>query len=250
VTVTRDGPGRDIRRTGGLAAGVLDLVLPLAACGTGEPAAGPEPTAISIASSTTGPSASPAPTTIPSAPASTASTDRGAPPSGQGLDAVGAVAAAQAAVADSTVVGLSQDDDDPEWEVTVRVGDDGRELRIGADGSVLRNEADALPSAQRGDLPKVTVTDAIETVEDQVTGGGDRGPAHPAEQPAGLGSVGRDGRGGGLAPVDRRVHRQGRPRGAGLSPRSVQSRCSSKKPAVRSIDRCQVLPSKVWPAPR
>jgi hypothetical protein len=104
VTVTRDGPGRDIRRTGGLAAGVLDLVLPLAACGTGEPAAGPEPTAISIASSTTGPSASPAPTTIPSAPASTASTDRGAPPSGQGLDAVGAVAAAQAAVADSTVV--------------------------------------------------------------------------------------------------------------------------------------------------
>ncbi len=59
--------------------------------------------------------------------------------------AVAAVAVAEKTVADSTVVEVSSDDGRLICEVTVRVGNNGRELRIdGSDGPVLSNQSDRL----------------------------------------------------------------------------------------------------------
>jgi uncharacterized membrane protein YkoI len=161
-----------------LTAGLLTVVLPLAACGGADPAASPEPTSVSIAPSSETPATTAAPS--PSASASSASgpatpkaTDPSIAQSETIRDAAGAVGVAESAVADSTTVEVSRDDDASavEWEVTVRTGDEGRELRIAQDGSVLTNEADSLSSAQRGELPKITVLDAVETAENRFPGG-------------------------------------------------------------------------------
>jgi hypothetical protein len=72
-------------------------------------------------------------------------------------------------VADSTVVVLSKDDDSGSaWEAIVRVGDGGRELRIDSAGEITSNRAESLSAVQRGNLPDVTVSDAIRAAEKRV----------------------------------------------------------------------------------
>jgi uncharacterized membrane protein YkoI len=171
-----DKPSRVVR-SGGLAAGglALALALPLAACSADEPADTPEPTNISIAPSSAPPptSQTPSPPTASSA-APTPPTDPSIAQSEGPLDAAGAVAVAESAVEDGTVVEVSKDDDNAaiEWEVTVRAGDNGRELRIAAaDGTILSNRAHSLSAAQRGDLPTVAVRDAIGTAQKRVKDG-------------------------------------------------------------------------------
>jgi len=87
---------------------------------------------------------------------------------------VDAVAVAENAVPDSTAVEASKDDDagGVVWEVTVRAGENGRELRIaGADGSVLSNESDQLHESQLGAEPKVSIQDAVGIAANQVDNG-------------------------------------------------------------------------------
>ena len=147
------------RRAAGLALGVAALVLPLAACGNDEVSNTPAPTDISIAPPTSAPpsTADPAPSESPS---SSATSKR--PSAGAGLDALGAVKAAETGVADSTVVELSKDDDSGSaWEATVHVGDGGRELRIDSEGEITSNQPESLSAIQRGTMPDVTVSDAI-----------------------------------------------------------------------------------------
>lgn len=166
-----------LRRLGVLGAGLLVIVLPLTACGADQPSTGPEPSGVSIAPSTADPGseppASPAPSARATTPAKPSASDPSTAQSEDQLDATGAVAAAEAAVPDSTAVEVSQDDDSApaEWEVTVRVGDRGRELRIAGNGTVVGNEGASLSSAQRGALPKITATAAIRTAEKRVDGG-------------------------------------------------------------------------------
>jgi uncharacterized membrane protein YkoI len=75
-------------------------------------------------------------------------------------------------VADSTVVVLSKDDDSGSaWEAIVRVGDGGRELRIDSAGEITSNRAESLSAVQRGNLPDVTVSDAIRAAEKRVSDG-------------------------------------------------------------------------------
>ncbi|HEY5981556.1 MAG TPA: PepSY domain-containing protein [Microlunatus sp.] len=159
---------RSIRRTG-LAAGLAAIVLPLTACGNDDMATTPAPTDISIA-----PPTSIAPSTAapaPSASSTSAATSR-RPSASAGLDALGAVKAAETGVADSTVVELSKDDDSgSSWEVTVRVGDGGRELRIDSGGEITSNQAEMLSAVQRGSLPAVTVSEAIKAAEKKVSDG-------------------------------------------------------------------------------
>lgn len=165
---------RRARRTAGLAAGLAALVLSLAACGGDEMASTPTPTDISIApptsalpSSAVPSSAGPAPSESPS----TAGTSK-RPSASAGLDALGAVKAAETGVADSTVVELSKDDDSGSaWEMTVRVGDGGRELRIDAGGEITSDQAESLSAVQRGTLPGVTVSEAIKAAEKRVSDG-------------------------------------------------------------------------------
>lgn len=169
TTVTTARVHRAGRRTVGLAVGLAALLLPLAACGGEEPAAGPEPSSVSIDPSGDPPSPS---GTAPSSAAPTP-TPSSAAPSADPLTAAGAVKAAESAVADSTAVEVSQDDDNAagEWEVTVRAGNNGRELRIGSDGSVVSDRSDRLDDAQLGELPKVTATEAITAAEKRVDKG-------------------------------------------------------------------------------
>lgn len=168
MSVTVVAP-RSTRRAAGLAAGLAALVLPLAACGSDEVSSAPTPTDISIAPPTSADPSSvdPAPSETPTvAPASKR------PSASAGLDALGAVKAAATGVADSTVVQLSRDDDSGSaWEVTVRVGNGGRELRLDAGGEITSNQAGSLSSVQRGTLPDVTVAEAIKTAEKQVSDG-------------------------------------------------------------------------------
>ena len=165
---------RSSRRTAGLAAGLAALVLPLAACGGDEMSSAPAPTDISIAPPTSAvpstgaqSSADPAPSESPS----TAAPSK-RPSASAGLDALGAVKAAETGVADSTVVELSKDDDSGSaWEATVRVGDGGRELRIDAGGEISSNRAESRSAVQRGTLPGVTVSEAIKAAEKRVPDG-------------------------------------------------------------------------------
>jgi len=157
------------RRAAGLVVGLAALVLPLAACGNDEVSNTPAPTDISIAPPTSAApsSADPAP---PESPSSAATSKR--PSASAGLDALGAVKAAETGVADSTVVELSKDDDSGSaWEVTVRVGDGGQELRIDSEGEITSNQPESLSSVQRGTLPDVTVSDAIKAAEKRVSDG-------------------------------------------------------------------------------
>ena len=148
------------------------LLLPLAACGGGNESPGATPTNISIApspapSSPSGPASSPATASKPATDPSTAQTE--------GVqDATAAVAAAEAAVVDSIAVEVSRDDDDNQvvWEVTVRAGKNGRELRISAtDGTVLSNRSERLHESQLGEAPKVTAQEAIKIAEKRVPDG-------------------------------------------------------------------------------
>jgi uncharacterized membrane protein YkoI len=160
---------RSSRRSAGLAAGLAALVLPLAACGGDEMSSTPAPTDISIAPPTAAApsSAAPAP---PESPSTAATSKR--PSASAGLDALGAVKAAETGVADSTVVELSKDDDSGSaWEVLVRVGDGGRELRLDAGGEITSNQAESLSAVQRGNLPGVTVSEAIKAAEKRVSDG-------------------------------------------------------------------------------
>ncbi|HEU5485936.1 MAG TPA: PepSY domain-containing protein [Microlunatus sp.] len=151
-----------------LVIGLPGLTL-LAACGADEVPPGPEPTSISIAPSGAPPGDAPSATT-PSGSRSTR--DPGASPSVGRVDALGAVAAAEAAVADSSAVGLSRDDDDSGvWEVTLRAGENGRSLRIGQDAAVLGNSSEQLDTDQRGEQPTVTIQRAIQTAQQRVVGG-------------------------------------------------------------------------------
>jgi len=180
--VTAAPPSRALR-CGALTAGLAALVFPLAACSGAEPAASPEPTSVSIAPSTAVPPTTEAPSPSASDPSNSASSTRGpvSPPATDPStaqsetirDAAGAVGVAESAVADSTTVKVSRDDDAGvvEWEVTVRTGDSGRELRIAQDRSVLSNEPESLSPAQRGDLPKVTVLDAIDVAQQRFPDG-------------------------------------------------------------------------------
>jgi len=59
----------------------------------------------------------------------------------------------------------------PRDRVRHLVTDDGGELSVGADGAVLNNQSESLSTAQRGDLPKVLIRDAIEVAEKQLDGG-------------------------------------------------------------------------------
>lgn len=169
MTVTTETSTRRAARTGALAVGLVTLAFPLTACAGNDDAASPQPTNISIAPSSTAPS-SPPPSV--SSAASKPATDPSTAQS-ETLDLRGAVAAAEATVADSTAVEVSKDDDDGTvaWEVTVRAGNNGRELRLAADGTVLGNESDSLSAAQRGDLPKTTLLRAVETAEKRIDGG-------------------------------------------------------------------------------
>ena len=160
---------RSSRRAAGLAVGLAALVLPLAACGGDDQASTPAPTDISIAPPTSAApsSADPAPSESPTAAATSKR-----PSASAGLDALGAVKAAETGVADSTVVELSKDDDSGSaWEATVRVGDGGRELRIDSGGEITSNQAESLSAVQRGNLPDVTVSDAIKAAEKKVSDG-------------------------------------------------------------------------------
>jgi len=155
-------------RAAGLAVGLAAVLLPLAACGGDDQAATPAPTDISIAPPTTA-----APTTdpVPSESPTPAATSK-RPSASAGLDALGAVKAAETGVADSTVVELSKDDDSGSaWEATVRVGDGGRELRIDSGGEITGNQPESLSSVQRGTLPGVAVSDAIKAAEKRVPDG-------------------------------------------------------------------------------
>ena len=157
------------RRTAGLVVGLAALVLPLAACDSDDQSSTPAPTDISIA-----PPTSAAPSSAVPAPSESPSTDATSkrPSASAGLDALGAVKAAETGVADSTVVELSKDDDSGSaWEATVRVGDGGRELRIDAGGEITSNQPESLSSVQRGTLPDVTVSDAIKASEKRVPDG-------------------------------------------------------------------------------
>lgn len=142
------------------------LLFPLAACGGGNESPGANPTNISIAPS-------PAPSS-PSAPASKPATDPSTAQTEGVQDATAAVAAAEAAVVDSIAVEVSRDDDDNQvvWEVTVRAGKNGRELRISAtDGTVLSNRSERLHESQLGEAPKVTAQEAIKIAEKRVPDG-------------------------------------------------------------------------------
>ena len=157
------------RRAAGLTVGLATVFLPLAACGNDEGASTPAPTNISIAPPTSAApsSADPAPSESPTAAATSKR-----PSASAGLDALGAVKAAETGVADSTVVELSKDDDSGSaWEATVRVGDGGRELRVDSGGEITGNQAESLSSVQRGTLPDVTVSDAIKAAEKKVSDG-------------------------------------------------------------------------------
>lgn len=145
------------------------LLLPLAACGGGTESPGATPTNISIAPSPA-PSSPPA---SPSAPASTPASDPSTAQTEGVQDATAAVAVAEAAVADSVAVEVSRDDDDQVvWEVTVRAGKNGRELRISAtDGTVLSNRSESLDESQLGEQPKVTAQGAIKIAEKRVPDG-------------------------------------------------------------------------------
>ena len=113
------------RRTAGLVVGLAALVLPLAACGSDDQSSTPAPTDISIAPPTSGPPSPAEPVRDSESPTEAATSKR--PSASAGLDALGAVKAAETGVADSTVVELSKDDDSGSaWEATVRVGDGGR----------------------------------------------------------------------------------------------------------------------------
>lgn len=174
MTPTSDRPRRTLRRVG-LLAGVLALAAPtLAGCGDDhQPPAATSPTPIAVSPSSMSPSSV--------SPSGTATTSQGKPPTGgpsiaqseQIQDAAGAVAIAESAVADSFAVEVSRDDDNGtvQWDVTVRVGNEGRELEIASDGSVLSNHPERLDEAQLGELPKVTATDAIATAQDRVPDG-------------------------------------------------------------------------------
>jgi uncharacterized membrane protein YkoI len=160
---------RPTRRTTGLAIGLAALVLPLSACGSDELSSTPTPTDISIA-----PPTSAAPSSADAGPSEspTAAATSKRPSASAGLDALGAVKAAETGVADSTVVELSKDDDSGSaWEATVRVGDGGRELQIDSGGEITSNQAESLSAVQRGNLPDVTVSDAIRAAEKQVSDG-------------------------------------------------------------------------------
>ena len=164
-------PSRSTRRAAGLAAGLVALVLPLAACGGNDTSTTPAPTDISIAPPTSvPPSSAPSTSDSPSTEESATSTKR--PSASAGLDAAGAVKAAETGVADSTVVELSKDDDSgSSWEVLVRVGGSGRELQVDPGGEITGRQNESLSAVQRGNLPDVTVTDAIRTAEKRVPDG-------------------------------------------------------------------------------
>lgn len=151
----------------------LALLLPLAACGGGidDPAA--NPTNISIAPSAPASSTPPSSTAASSTAAtSVPATDPSTARSEGVQDVATAVAAAESAVADSAAVEASRDDDETAWTVTVRAGENGRELQISAtDGTVLSNRADQLDPAQLGELPGVTAQRAITTAEKRVADG-------------------------------------------------------------------------------
>lgn len=164
-------PSGSTRRAAGLVAGLAALVLPLTACGGGDTATTPAPTDISIAPPTSTPSASTPTSTAPS-PSPTASPTSRRPAADAGLDALGAVRAAETGVADSTVVELSKDDDSgSSWEVLVRVGSRGRELQLDQSGEISADRAESLSAVQRGALPDVTVSDAVKTAEQRVPDG-------------------------------------------------------------------------------
>lgn len=150
-------------------AGLAGAMLPLAACGSEASNPAPAPTGISIAPSSAAPSAPP--TSPPSGSASSSPTATGATPGS--VDAVAAVEAAESAVADSTAVEVSSDDDRAAvaWEVVLRAGANGRELRIGNDGAVLDNQSHRLSQAQLGDAPAVAVREAIRIAEERVGSG-------------------------------------------------------------------------------
>jgi uncharacterized membrane protein YkoI len=162
------GAPRSTRRASVVVAGLAALVLPLAGCGD-DGSSAPTPTTISIAPPTSAVPSSgvPAPSVSPTA---AASSER--PSASAGLDALGAVQAAETGVAGSTVIELSKDDDSGSaWEATVRVGDGGRELRLDAGGEITGNQADSLSAVQRGTLPDVTVSEAIKVAEQRVPDG-------------------------------------------------------------------------------
>ncbi len=159
------------RRAVGLAAGVAALVLPLAACAGDDDSSTPAPSNISIAPPTSTPHTSVVPSSEASASPTAAATSR-RPSATAGLDALGAVKAAETGVAGSTVLELSKDDDKGSaWEVTVRVGDDGRELQLDSGGEITADRAETLSVVQRGSLPEVTVSDAIKAAEKRVSDG-------------------------------------------------------------------------------
>ena len=165
---------RSSRRSAGLAAALAALVLPLAACGGNEMSSSPAPTDISIVPPTAAVPSTAAPSSAAPAPSespSTAATSR-RPSASAGLDALGAVKAAETGVADSTVVELSKDDDSGSaWEALVRVGNGARELRLDAGGGITSNQAESLSAVQRGNLPGVTVSEAIKAGEKRVSDG-------------------------------------------------------------------------------
>lgn len=169
---TSTPPRAAVRRVAQLVAGMAVVVLPLAGCGSNEPSAGPTPRDISIAPPTAA-STTAAPVATPTATGPSSTGESAARPSANGgLDALGAVEAAETAVADSTVVELSRDDDSGStWEVTVRVGESGRELQVDAGGSVTRNEPDSLSSVQRATLPDMTASRAIKVAQRRVPPG-------------------------------------------------------------------------------
>ena len=164
-------PSGSTRRAAGVVAGLAALVFPLAGCGGDDTATTPAPTDISIAPPTsTPPSSAPSPSDSPAPSESTASTKR--PSASAGLDASGAVKAAETGVADSTVVELSKDDDSgSSWEVLVRVGGSGRELQVDQAGEITGSQNESLSAVQRGNLPDVTVADAIKAAEKRVSDG-------------------------------------------------------------------------------
>lgn len=170
------GRTRRAVRAGALLTGLVAALLPLAACGGDQAAGGPEPTGVSIAPSSAASHTSvmPTPTPVPttSGAASKPATEPSIARSETIRDAVGAVGVAESAVADSATVEVSKDDDASPavWEVTVRTGDEGRELRIATDGSVLSNEPETLSAAQQAPSPKVDVTKAIKTAQQRVSG--------------------------------------------------------------------------------
>jgi uncharacterized membrane protein YkoI len=175
VTSSR-ATARRAGRSRWLAAGLLVFVVPFTSC-SDDSSTGPEPTGVSIAPSSAAPrSEAASPSASESSPSATdaPTDDSSSAPATAVSTAVAAVAVAEKAVADSAVVEVSSDDDDGRliWEIIVRVGDDGRELRIdGSDGAVLSNQSDRLDQSQLGDLPTVTVSEAIEIAEKQVPDG-------------------------------------------------------------------------------